>query len=57
MTLTEQMKADDGQFGQPGVCSECGDDGPWIDEATELCEMCYEHIMGPDDHLEPEQPQ
>lgn len=30
------------------VCANCGDDFPEIDCATELCEMCFEHIMGPD---------
>lgn len=27
------------------VCVSCGDDC-CIDEATELCDMCFEHIMG-----------
>lgn len=40
-TIIERLYSDE--------CSECGDTGPWIDEATELCEMCYDHIMGPDD--------
>jgi hypothetical protein len=47
--LAEQGRAivfDDGPFGQPGTCSECGDDCPDVDEATELCEMCFEHIFG-----------
>lgn len=30
-------------------CIECGDVGPWVDEATQFCESCYEWIMGPDD--------
>ena len=30
-------------------CIECGDTGPWVDECTNLCEMCSEWIMGPDD--------
>jgi hypothetical protein len=37
-----------GPFGQPGICSECGMDDPEVDEATELCLSCYEHIMGPE---------
>lgn len=28
-------------------CAECHDIGEWVDEATELCEMCFEHIFGP----------
>jgi hypothetical protein len=48
MNLTPEMIADDGPFGQPGICSECGMDDPEVDEATELCMFCYEHIMGPE---------
>lgn len=43
-TVIERLDADE--------CMECGDVGPWIDEATSLCEMCYDHIMGPDDDPE-----
>lgn len=33
----------------PNCCIECGDNSPiGIDCATHLCEMCFEHIMGPD---------
>ncbi|CAB4138732.1 hypothetical protein UFOVP344_4 [uncultured Caudovirales phage] len=30
------------------VCANCGEDFAFaqIDEATELCEICYEYIMG-----------
>lgn len=28
------------------ICSECGEEFDWIDEATELCETCFEHIFG-----------
>ena len=37
------------RLGGPDECMECGDTGPWVDEATQLCEMCYDHIMGPDE--------
>jgi hypothetical protein len=33
----------------PDECMECGDTGPWVDECTQLCEMCSDWIMGPDD--------
>jgi hypothetical protein len=42
------IAVDDGPFGQPGICTLCGDDGPAVDEATELCEMCFEHTFGED---------
>jgi hypothetical protein len=42
------IAVDDGPFGQPGVCTLCGDDNPCVDEATELCEMCFEHVFGDD---------
>lgn len=45
---------EDEEFGSPGVCLECGDESPWVDEATELCEMCFEHIFGVDATLHPE---
>jgi hypothetical protein len=35
----------DDDFGSPGVCDNCGDEGPWVDEATELCDMCYEQFF------------
>lgn len=25
----------------PDECMICGDHGPWVDEETQLCEMCY----------------
>jgi hypothetical protein len=28
------------------ICSECGDEFPEVDEATELCDGCFEYIMG-----------
>lgn len=28
------------------ICSECGDSFPEIDEATELCDHCFEQIFG-----------
>lgn len=31
-------------------CIRCGDAGPWVDEATEFCEACYEHVF-PDEEF------
>lgn len=28
------------------VCALCGDDFPEIDEATELCDSCFEWVFG-----------
>lgn len=54
MTAWTDFLRDDEPFGQPGVCTRCGDDSPNVDEATELCEMCFEHTFGIDPK-EPEQ--
>ena len=32
-------------------CIQCGDCGPWIDEATELCDMCFEQMFGDDEDV------
>lgn len=28
------------------ICTNCGEDFPELDEATELCDACFEHIFG-----------
>lgn len=36
------------------VCANCGDNPPTgVDCATELCELCFEYIMGSDEGFEP----
>ena len=36
------------------ICDNCGDSFPFLDEATDLCEGCYEFIFGepPDDEAD-----
>ena len=43
---SQHTNIEDGSFGQPGVCVECGEECFDVDEATELCEMCFGYVFG-----------